>query len=76
MVTPEEIAQAMAVHSIDDSVSSHRGADNLIMTGDGQVQPAPTPDRDNGPEDEDDNDSDTESNPEADQTKPVQQPAD
>ena len=42
MVTPEEIAQAMAVHSVDDSVRSHRDADEtgMIMTGTGELRRA------------------------------------
>lgn len=42
MVTPEEIAQAMAVHSVDDRTRSSGDADEteMVMTGDGTLQPA------------------------------------
>lgn len=42
MVTPEEIAQAMAVHSVDDRTRSSGDADetHMVMTGDGTLQPA------------------------------------
>jgi hypothetical protein len=38
MVTPEEIARAMAVHSVDDERSVQIDSDEVVVAADGDVQ--------------------------------------